>query len=84
MAKGIATKAGAKATKRASKKAIKKPAKKQVKKIATKKAAKPKKAKNYGNKNRMIPIDVRSLINKYDYFFFDCDGVLWYGDKQIG
>jgi len=25
---------------------------------------------------------VRELAKKYDYFFFDCDGVLWHGDKR--
>jgi 4-nitrophenyl phosphatase len=23
------------------------------------------------------------LIEKYDYFLFDCDGVLWHGDREI-
>ena len=25
---------------------------------------------------------VRSLAEKYDYFLFDCDGVLWNGDTM--
>jgi 4-nitrophenyl phosphatase len=27
---------------------------------------------------------VRSLADKYDYFLFDCDGVLWNPDGMIG
>ena len=27
--------------------------------------------------------DLADLIERYDYFMFDCDGVLWHGDKQI-
>jgi 4-nitrophenyl phosphatase len=27
---------------------------------------------------------MRELAQLYDYFLFDCDGVLWYSDKQIG
>ena len=23
------------------------------------------------------------LVKKYDYFLFDCDGVLWHGDSEI-
>lgn len=26
----------------------------------------------------------KSLVSKYQYFIFDCDGVLWYGNTQIG
>ena len=23
------------------------------------------------------------MVKKYDYFLFDCDGVLWHGDSEI-
>jgi 4-nitrophenyl phosphatase len=29
-------------------------------------------------------ISVEQFAQKFDYFLFDCDGVLWYGQKQIG
>lgn len=25
-----------------------------------------------------------AIIDKYDHFIFDCDGVLWHGDSEIG
>lgn len=29
-------------------------------------------------------INVKQLIEKYDYFLFDCDGVVWHHMEQIG
>ena len=29
-------------------------------------------------------ITLEQFASKFDYFLFDCDGVLWYGAKQIG
>jgi hypothetical protein len=29
---------------------------------------------------RLVPDDYSSLLDKYDTFLFDCDGVLWNGD----
>lgn len=29
-------------------------------------------------------LTVNEFADKFDYFLFDCDGVLWYGSKQIG
>lgn len=26
---------------------------------------------------------IKDLASQFDYFFCDCDGVLWSGDKQI-
>ena len=26
---------------------------------------------------------VRDLASKFNYFFFDCDGVLWHGDELV-
>jgi 4-nitrophenyl phosphatase len=34
---------------------------------------------------RMNFTSVKELASKYDYFLFDCDGVLWHGENtQIG
>jgi 4-nitrophenyl phosphatase len=27
--------------------------------------------------------DLVDLVKHYDYFLFDCDGVLWHGDSEI-
>lgn len=32
---------------------------------------------------RLIPDDYRTLLDKYDTFLFDCDGVLWNGDTIV-
>jgi 4-nitrophenyl phosphatase len=29
------------------------------------------------------PTEYESLVNKYDTGMFDCDGVLWHGDRLI-
>lgn len=28
-------------------------------------------------------LDLKDLVEKYDFFLFDCDGVLWHGDQEI-
>jgi 4-nitrophenyl phosphatase len=32
---------------------------------------------------RLVPDDYSSLLDKYDTFLFDCDGVLWNGDTIV-
>lgn len=45
--------------------------------------ATPEKAKK--DEFKINKISLRSLAEKYDYFLFDCDGVLWHGEEnQIG
>ena len=31
-----------------------------------------------------IKTTLRGLAERYDYFVFDCDGVIWHGNKPIG
>jgi hypothetical protein len=32
---------------------------------------------------RLVPDDYSSLLDKYDTFLLDCDGVLWNGDTIV-
>ena len=38
----------------------------------------------FQNNQNIDEITIEQFAQKFDYFLFDCDGVLWYGAKQIG
>jgi 4-nitrophenyl phosphatase len=38
---------------------------------------------NEGGMDKQQFLDLKDLVEKYDFFLFDCDGVLWHGDHEI-